>query len=155
MVRVVLALPPSRVRSGLVRYLYRRAYAAWNRRDWELNTLLHDDERYELVWPASDAIPGARERYRGVEGYIDFAELWLEAFGDFRFQLLAVDDSSRTRLVAHIRQRGRGTGSGVAIDERILSVDEIDNGRLVKQTEWRDVEAGLRANGLTPASLRE
>ena len=152
---VVMRMPPSsRLRVSLLRYLYRRAYAAWNRRDWELNTILHDDDRYELCW-AQQVIPGARSSYAGVAGYIEFSQLWLEAFGEFLFELLEVHDGGVNTVLSEIHQIGRGAGSGVSLDHYITSKDEFHHGMLVRQTLWWEAEEGLREHRLTSALRRK
>ena len=153
LVRLLLRLPASPLRRAGLRYMYRRGYAAWNRRDWELNTVAHDPHRYELVWPEGDRPPGARSSYDGIEGYLEFAELWLDSFGDYRFQLEEVRDPGGNRLGLLIRQIATGRSSGAAVVERMASVDEYEGGRMVRQTvSTRDAHATLRAHGLEPRS---
>jgi len=151
LIAALLRRPPSRLRTTLLEYVYRRAYAAWNRHDWELNTLLHDDPRYELVWAQGPVVPGADSSYAGVQGYVEFCESWLEAFGDFRFKLVRLHDVEGEAIASVVHQVGYGAGSGAFIENRLLSIDEFDGGRLVKQTQWLDAEAGMRAHGLTAA----
>jgi hypothetical protein len=148
--RLLLRLPPSRLRRAGLSYVYRRAYAAWNRRDWELNTAVIDDRRYELVWKGA-RVPGASSSYLGVAGYIEFCELFIDSFGDQRFDLEEIREAGRNRLVSLLRQTGRGTASGVAISEVMASMDEFDRGSLVRQTIWRgDLDPVLRSLGDSP-----
>jgi hypothetical protein len=149
-IRLGLGLPDSRLRRALLRYAYRRAYAAWNRRDWELNTLAHDDSPYEMTWAEGVLVPGANASYRGVAGYLEFADLWLDSFGEYRFELRDVHQPDRDAVLVLIRQHGVGAGSGAPFVQEMVSADEFDRGRLVHQTIWLDPDAAFRAHGLAP-----
>jgi hypothetical protein len=83
---VLMRLPPrSRIRQALMARGMARAYAAANRRDFELILTGNDPEAYEYR-PSADLLPPDMERaFYGHAGYRRFWRLWLDAFDDIRW----------------------------------------------------------------------
>ena len=141
---------PTRIRTFLYRDAHRRVFRWFNRRDWELNTLAMDRDRFTVAsgdtqrWP----LPGPHETYHGVEGFLELQDAWMEVWGDLRLTLDDVVDAGHSRVVVLFRQSGTAAVSGVALEEPMAMIDEFAGGRLVHQTYWRDQEAALRSVGL-------
>ena len=147
----VAASRPSPLRTALVRWAARQAFAAYCRRDWELNTLGLDPEDYELrVGDPGLLLPGMRERYVGIEGYIEAQEAIIEVFPDLVVRTDSVGLAGPTRIVAMLRWQGTAAGSGIAIDQPMMTVADFPTGLVTRQSYWFDREAGLRKLGLTP-----
>ena len=142
---------PARIRAFLYRDAHRRVLVWFNRRDWELGTLAMDPDRFTVTSgdPQRWQLPGPHDTYRGVEGFLELQDAWMEVWGDLRLALDEVVDAGNGRVVVLFRQSGTAAASGVALEERMAMINEFAGGRLVRQTYWRDPEAALRSAGLT------
>jgi ketosteroid isomerase-like protein len=140
-------LPPgSRVRRLVLARAITRAYAAANRRDFELILALNDAQRYEYR-PSPDLLPPDMEAvYRGHDGYRRFWRLWLEAFEDIRWDPEEILDFGDKVLVT-TRQSGRGSASGVAVSEPVFQLFTFSRGLVISQADFLDRTKALRAAG--------
>jgi ketosteroid isomerase-like protein len=128
-----------------------RLILAYNRRDWELNTISYD-ATYRLSFGASTDRPaGARDRYDGVDGLMEFLDLWHDVWGDFEFHLEDVLDAGPNRLLLLLRQTAHGRDE-LAMNERTAMASQFSEGRVVRQVFWRDRAAALAAQGLESRS---
>jgi ketosteroid isomerase-like protein len=124
----------------------RRAYAAANRRDFDL-VLASWDPRSEYH-PSSDLRPPDMEAvFHGHEGYRQLWRYWLDAFEDIRFDPAEVLDLGDTLLVT-ARQSGHGSGSGVAVSEPVFQLFTLCRGLVVRQEDFLDRSKALEAAGL-------
>jgi hypothetical protein len=142
---VVLDLVPkrSRARRLLLAHSMGRAYAAANRRDFELLLTFQDSGRYEYR-PSPDLLPPDMDTaYHGGEGYLRFWRLWLDAFEDIRWDPEEILDFGG-RVLVTTRQSGRGSGSGVAVSERVFQLFTFRRGLVVSQEDFLDNEEALR-----------
>ena len=144
---------PTRISTFMYRDAHRRVLTWFNRRDWELNTLAMDPDRFTVTsgdpqrWP----LPGPRDTYRGVDEFLELQDAWMEVWGDLRLALDDVVDAGDSRVVVLFRQSGTAAASGVALEEPMAMINEFAGGRLVGQTYWRDQEAALRSAGVDEA----
>ena len=118
-VRLVVGMPRGRLRSALLRYGVRRGYAAFNRRDWELNTMPMDREQYEFVNtdPSRDMIGMAD--VAGVAGYVAMMERWHEGWdtvGVSQVPGSEVHDAGPNALLTLDRWRGHLGETGMTLD---------------------------------------
>ena len=145
---------PTRIRTLLYRDAHRRVFAWFNRRDWELNALAMDPDRFTITSgdPQRWLLPGPRDTYRGVDGFLELQDAWMEVWGDLRLALDGVVDAGHGRVVVLFRQSGSAAASGVALEEPMAMINEFARGRLVRQTYWRDQEAALRSVGLSESA---
>ena len=121
-----------------------RAYAAANRRDFELVLTFNDPERYEYR-PSHALLPPDMDTvYRGHDGYRRFWRLWLDAFEDIRWDPEEIVDFGEKVLVA-ARQSARGSGSGVAVSEYVFQLYTLRRGLVARQEDFVDREEALRA----------
>jgi ketosteroid isomerase-like protein len=122
----------------------RRLWAALGRRDWNaFSAELDPDLEYR---PVEENVI-----YRGSEEVVQYAERWLEPWDAFLGEVEEVTSApgeDRAFLVLHFR--GRGTESGVEIDDRLFWVFKLRRGRLYRIREYSD-----RAEALVAAGLRE
>jgi len=115
-------------------------YEAWNR--GEFGAVL------ELVDPAIEWRPGGKALeagdHHGAEGFQGFVESWLESFDDFHIepeQLIQSGD----RVIVVARQHGRGHGSGIEIEARVVHVWTIKDGKAVGWWSPSTVDEALAA----------
>jgi hypothetical protein len=141
----LLRLPPrSRLRQLILARVMARAYAAANRRDFELVLTFNDGDRYEYR-PSTDLLPPDMETvYHGFEGYRRFWRLWLDAFENIRWDPEEILDFGEKVLVT-TRQSGRGSGSGVAVSEPVFQLFTLRRGLVIRQEDFIDREQALRA----------
>jgi ketosteroid isomerase-like protein len=144
---IALRLPPrSRIRQALMARLMARAYAAANRRDFELILTFNDAAAYEYR-PSADLLPpDMATAYHGHAGYREFWRYWLDAFEDIRWDPEEILDFGERALVT-TRQSGHGSGSGVAVSEPVFQLFTFRRGRVIRQQDFLDRSQALAAAG--------
>jgi uncharacterized protein len=98
-------------------------YEAWNRGEVDvLGDVLDPDMEWEPGFKALES--GV---HRGADGFKQFVGSWLESFDEFRIrpELLV---QSGDRIVVVARQVGRGHGSGIELEARVVHVWTIRDG---------------------------
>jgi ketosteroid isomerase-like protein len=133
----------SRIRRSLIVRRVERAYAAANRRDFEVILVgLHPHTEYR---PAPDLIaPDQPAVFHGHDGYMAMWRNWLGAFEDLRFDPEEVLDFGDTFLVS-AQQRAHGTGSGIAVEKPVFQLFRIEKGLVVWQHDFSDRSKALEA----------
>ena len=126
-----------------------RAYAAANRRDFDLVLTLNDPEIYEYR-PSRDLLPPDLESvFYGHDGYLQLWRYWLDAFGDIRWDPEEILDMGGKVLVT-TQQRGHGLGSGVEVSESVFQLFTFRKGLVIRQEDFLD-----RSDALIAAGRRE
>ncbi len=143
-----MRLPPrSRLRRSILAHLVRRAYAAANRQDFDV-VLVGWDHRSEYR-PSGDLLPPDLEAvFHGHEGYRRLWRYWLDAFEDIRWDPEEILDFGDKFLVT-TQQRGHGSGSGLAVSERVFQLFTLRRGLVVRQEDFLDRSKALEAAGLS------
>jgi ketosteroid isomerase-like protein len=142
-----MRLPPrSRLRRLMLARVMGRAYAAANRRDFDL-VLVGWDPGSEYH-PSSDLLPPDLEAvFYGHDGYRQLWRYWLDAFEDIRWDPEEILDLGDKVLVT-TQQRGHGSGSGVAVSEPVFQLFTFRRGLVVRQEDFLDRSKALEAAGL-------
>jgi len=145
-----MRLPPgSRLRRFLVARSVGQAYAAANRRDFE--SVLVGWDRASEYRPSRELLPPDLEpSYNGHDGYVRLWRYWLDAFGDIRWdpeEILDLGD----KLLVTTRQRGHGSGSGIAVSERVFQLFTFRRGLVVRQEDFLGRSEALQAAGAAAA----
>ena len=122
----------------------RRAFDAFARGDLDavFATLdpavkLEDHER-SLDSPAT---------YQGREGFLEGIALVNEGFDDVRYTPEEFSDTGN-RVLVTVRRTGRGSASGVMVDERQFHVFDVENRRIVRVRAFLERAKALEAAGL-------
>ena len=139
--------PRSRLRRTLLARLITRAYAAANRRDFELILAANDPGSYEYHPSAEYLPPDMDTVYYGHDGYRRFWRQWLDAFEDVRWDPEEMIDFGAKTLVT-TRQSGHGSGSGVAVSQPVFQVFTFRGGLVIRQEDFSDRARALEAAGL-------
>jgi SnoaL-like protein len=135
----------SRVRRRMLARGVRLAYAAGNRRDFDV-VLLGLDPAIEYR-PSGDLMPPDLETvFYGHDGYLRLWRYWLDAFADIGWQPEAILDFGDSFLVI-TQQRGRGSGSGVPVSEPVFQLFKLRRGLVVRQDDFLDRSKALEAAG--------
>jgi ketosteroid isomerase-like protein len=146
--KALFRLPPrSRLRQTILARVITRAYAAANRRDFELILTANDPGSYEYH-PSADYLPPDMDTvYYGHDGYRRFWRQWLDAFEDIRWDPEEMIDFGAKALVT-TRQSGHGSGSGVAVSQPVFQVFTFRGGLVIRQEDFSDRSKALEAAGL-------
>jgi ketosteroid isomerase-like protein len=145
----VLALPPRmRLRRAVLARTMVRAYAAANRRDFELVFTANDQRAYEYH-PSADLLPPDFDAvYHGHQGYLDFWRRWLDAFPDIRWDPEEIIDLGEKALVT-ARASGHGSDSGIAVSQPVFQLFTFRRGLVIRQEDFLDRQKALEAAGLS------
>jgi anthranilate phosphoribosyltransferase len=85
--------------------------------------------------------------FYGHDGYRQLWRYWLDAFEDIRWDPEEILDFGDKFLVT-TQQRGRGSGSGVAVSEPVFQLFTVRRGLVVRQEDFLDRSKALEAAGL-------
>jgi ketosteroid isomerase-like protein len=119
----------------------RAGYEALNRGDLsEVMGLIDDDITFDPGPLSPDSDSGAR----GREGFRALVQSWLDAFDEFRIEPLEVTEQA-DKLIASVRQSGRGRGSGVEIAVEIAHVWTVRDGQAIRLESFPNVASALEA----------
>jgi ketosteroid isomerase-like protein len=122
----------------------RRGYEALNRGDLSLVLALLDED---IEWHEPAPSPEAGS-YRGRDSFERFLRGWRDSFDDFRVEPEQVAQRG-DRLIAIVKQTGRGRASGVVVEVRLAHVWTVRDGRAVR---WEAVgDPGEALTGRDPA----
>ena len=138
--------PRSRLRRLMLARTIALAYAAANRRDFDAVLTGWDPE--SEYHPSGDLLPPDLEAvFYGHDGYRQLWRYWLDACEDIRWdpeEMLDFGD----KLLVTTRQRGRGSGSGVAVSEPVFQLFTVRRGLVIRQEDYLDRSKALEAVGL-------
>ena len=122
-----------------------RLVDAWNQANVEAMLALFDPE-CEVIFPPEVPEPGP---FRGHAELREWAEGFLAAWESHHAEVLDVIEADPS-IVASLRLTGRGSGSGIEMDETDTHVFTFKDGKV---TRWRNVSD--RSEALDAAGLRE
>ena len=123
--------------------LYREGIAAWSRgdRDWVLARTTDDFEFH-----AAQLFPGIRPVYEGKQGLKDFwREFIAEPWSELEIEIERLETLDDGRLVADLRFRGIGAGSGAEVTVHYIHLAEIRDGQLARVDGFREWDQALAA----------
>jgi ketosteroid isomerase-like protein len=110
---------------------------AWNRRD--LESIL------ERMHPSCEVRPAeVTETLHGHDGVVAAFRDWFDAFEEFSIQTENVVVRGDRTLVA-MRQRARGKGSALEVEQRFYQLFVVREGRVVRFEEFSEEADGLAA----------
>ena len=85
--------------------------------------------------------------YEGHGGFLEGIALVNEGFEDVRYTPEQFTEIG-ARVLVTVRRTGRGSASGVAVEERQFHVFDVENGRIVRVRAFLEREEALEAAGL-------
>ena len=121
----------------------RRWHEAFDRGDWDsaLSEFAPD-----TIWDDRDFRPEG-DVHQGLEAMAAVVRSWFEAWENYRWEVEKLLDAGDKAAVIG-RERGKGEGSGVGVDQRLGMVATVRDGRIVHTKVFRDPEDALEAVGL-------
>jgi ketosteroid isomerase-like protein len=114
--------------------------AAFDRPD-DFFAILDDD----VVWDPGEHFPSGKAY--GPEGVREFFRQWVGTFDDFHSEVMEYIDAGSSVCV-HMRQSGRGKGSGVSTQTNTWQVWLFFEGKVVRFVQKSDRREALEAAGL-------
>jgi ketosteroid isomerase-like protein len=131
--------PPSeRQRRNLE--LARAGYEAFQRSDLQTVLALTDPE-VEIYLPPTLPNSGT---FRGHEGYVTWIGQWLEAWEDFRIEVLEMEPVGERHVVTTIHQSAMGRGSGIPVEMDIAYMSDIRGEKVVALQMYQSKEEAIR-----------
>lgn len=123
----------------------RSLFEAQARHDLDAIRELYDPS---IEWDDVSGLWGDWGSRRGREDISDAFARWFEAFEDVTFQ---ADDflDAGDHVVVTTRIRGRGRGSGLAVDHTITLVWTVGDGRVTRVGGYRERREALEAIGIS------
>ena len=86
--------------------------------------------------------------WRGREGFVEWLLTWTGEFEDWSIQVEQWIDAGDDLVVALTRQSATGRHSGVPVELLVGQVFELEDGRLVRVTNYATHAEALEAAGL-------
>jgi len=126
----------------------RRGLAAFSRGDWDAVLAGVDPEiEWHLTFQLPDLPPDKKvfHGYDEVRTLFDaFRSVWDELTIDVEEVLHDADDL----LILRVRFRGRGGRSGIEVDRMLFYVEDMRNGKLVRQRPFETEEGAFAGAGV-------
>jgi ketosteroid isomerase-like protein len=124
----------------------KESYEAFNRGDMEL-ALKALDPAVEISDRAEAPDP---QRYAGIEGALRAFEHVSEGFEGYSIEPEEFIDGGTGEIVVQVRQRGRGTASGIEVEDRLFHVWSVRDGKATAMRAFTTRKEALEAAGLPP-----
>jgi uncharacterized protein len=109
-----------------------------------------DGENYEdvlgLFDPEVEWLP-AEGSYAGIEGVVQSFIDWMEPW-DEHTVILEETTASGQKVLAVVHLTGRGSSSGMEIDQRFFQVYTLREGKIIRMDEFVDRDPAAKAAGL-------
>ncbi len=125
--------------------IVRRAYEVFNRREGESALDLY---ARDIEWDLSRAMLGTGEVYRGHEGVRESFRDLLTAFAAIDFEIERYEGFGE-QVLATVRERYRGRGSGIEVDRRHFALWTVRAGKVARMRVYRERAEALEAVGLS------
>ena len=122
----------------------RRVYVEWGRGNWRPKFDFYDPE---MEWGWSDEFPGLRGVYRDPAERNKRLYEWLSGWEDWRAEAEEYVVHG-DHVVVLTRYRGRGKGSGAAVDTKGAHVWTLRDGKVVRLEVFATRARALAAVGL-------
>jgi ketosteroid isomerase-like protein len=102
----------------------------------------------EIEWDFSHVDTWLEEKiYRGYDGIGEFFGKWTGEWDDYRFEVEDIIDAG-DRVVAIVRDEGRGKSSGIKLERQHAEVWTIRDGKVIRIEPYDHKAEALAAVGL-------
>jgi ketosteroid isomerase-like protein len=117
----------------------RGLFSALDTQDWEVALGVFDPE---VEWSPMEGT------FHGPEGVVTSLAEWLGPWDEHSIDAEEITEVG-SDVLAVIHLTGRGTGSGMEIDQRFFQVYSVRDGRIVRMVEFVERGPALEAAGLS------
>jgi len=127
--------------------IVREMWAAYVRGDFRASL---DAYAEDTVWDDTKYRPDGAV-HMGREAVRNLVANWREAWEpeSYEVELERVDEAADGRVVAVLRESGRGAGGGVEFTNRWAQISTLRSGRIAQTTVYRTPDEALEAAGLS------
>jgi uncharacterized protein len=102
----------------------------------------------EIEWDFSHVDTWLEEKiYRGYDGIAEFFGKWVREWDDYSFEVEDIIDAG-DRVVAIVRDEGRGKSSGIKLERRHAEVWTVRGGKVTRIEPYDEKAEALAAVGL-------
>jgi ketosteroid isomerase-like protein len=102
----------------------------------------------EIEWDFSHVDTWLEEKmYRGYDGIAEFFGKWVGEWDDYSFEVEDIIDAG-DRVVAIVRDEGRGKSSGIKLERRHAEVWTVRDGKVIRIEPYDEKAEALAAVGL-------
>ena len=143
--------PRSRLRRTILRRGNISAWAAFNRRDFELMLVRYASE-VELEFDPGEQTLGLSGTFRGHEAMVGALGELIEGWAQFELEPACILDLG-DRVLALGFRHARGRASGVKLEQKIAQLVTLREGLVTRDVRFFTWEEGLRAAGLDPDAI--
>jgi ketosteroid isomerase-like protein len=143
--------PRSRLRRAILRRGNTSAWAAFNRRDFELMLVRYASD-VEFEFDPGEQTLGLSGTFRGHEAMAEALGELIEGWGQFELEPAYILDLG-DRVLALGFQHARGHASGVQLEQEVAQLVTVREGLVVRDVHFFTWEEGLGAAGLDPDTV--
>jgi ketosteroid isomerase-like protein len=119
----------------------RKILAAFNSRDWEVWESHHHPE---FEWSDPPGFPGGGV-HRGVDRVRRFMDELLETADEWQVEIDSIESVDGGRVLMRGRSVLVGRASGMAMEDPLFQVFDLDDGRVTRVQTFRSSDDALRA----------
>ena len=121
----------------------RRAFTAWNTRDFDV---LIADSASDVEWDFSHVADWTETTtYRGLPELRSFWDLWLETWAQHHLEPLQLVAIASNKVYCRYRQTATGKASGVSVEIENAQVITLRDGKVIRTVVYSDPEEAARA----------
>lgn len=81
--------------------------------------------------------------FHGIQGFLEWAGAWYEAWETFEQELVQVEPVGETHVIADTAQRGKGRGSGVEVERVASWLYDVRDEKVVYMSLYWDRDKAL------------
>lgn len=125
-----------------------RGFEAFSRGDWEACLAeVHPEIEWHVAFRLPDLPPG-KEIWFGHDEVKELFEAFKAVWDELTVEVEEILYDADDLLISRVRFRGRGGGSGIEVDRRLFYLQQIREGKLLRQIPFESGEAAFAAAGL-------
>ena len=119
--------------------LIKEGFAAWEAGDVQKTIAMYDPE--VVVYAPPEV--GNSGTFHGVEGFLGWAQVWLEAWETFDQELVSIETVGERHAFARVAQHAVGKGSGIEVNREATYVYEMRDKKMTYMALFFDHDAAV------------
>ena len=125
--------------------IVRAMWAAYERGDFQSSLETYTED---TVWDDREYRPDG-DVHVGRDALVRLVTTWRAAWDDYEVELEEVLDPGGDRVLASLRETGRGKGGGIEIANRWAQLHTVRDGKITHTLVYRDPKEAVEAVGLS------